>query len=109
MAPVGDGVRDEVGVGDDHCNIVIGHHRRTPELDFRDPSGHSGDLNPVTNRDRPLGEDDDAAAKIVDDAVTSAKIADDAIITALIADDAITKNVNINVIISMMTLWMKPN
>ena len=66
MAPVGDGLRNKIAVGHDHGDVVIGHHRCASQTDFFYAPGDTTHLNAVTNGDRVLGINDDAAYKIID-------------------------------------------
>ena len=48
-------------------DVVVGHHRRAAQIDLHDPPGHAVHLHAVAEGDGPLGQQDDAADKIVDD------------------------------------------
>ena len=67
MAPVRDLVRDQIGVGHDDRDVIIGDHGRAAEIDFLHEPRDAAHFNPVADGNGPLGQENEPAHKIADD------------------------------------------
>ena len=66
-APVRDGLRDELGVGNDQVDVVVGPDQGRARTDLGDVSGHLADLDAVADLDRPLDQEDQARHEVLGD------------------------------------------
>src|SRR5262245_192922 len=67
MTPVHHPVGDEIRIGHDDGDVIVCHDRRAAETNLLHLPSHVADFDSVTNRDWPLGENDQSADEIVND------------------------------------------
>src|SRR5258706_5635930 len=76
VTPVGDAVGDEIGIGHDDGNVVVGDDRGAAQADLANLPSHAADFDPVADGDGPFGENDKATDKVADDVLQSESQAD---------------------------------
>ena len=65
--PIGDALLDEVGVGDDDDNVVVGADPHAAGFHGDDFAEGAADFNAVANADRLFDEEDEAGEELTDD------------------------------------------
>src|SRR5947207_10351575 len=77
VAPVGHAMSDQVCIGHNDSDVIVGDDGRAAQADLADLPGHPADFNAVADGNRPLGQNDQTANKITDD-ILQAKSQSDA-------------------------------
>src|ERR1051325_1573298 len=67
VTPVGDAVGDEIGVGHDDGDVVVGDNGGAAQADLAHLAGDAAHFDAVADGDGSLGENNQAADKIADD------------------------------------------